>query len=521
LNAPFGWARARFGSRRLRAAFELFFLSAALLPILPLFSARYLPIQDLPQHVAAVRVIADYGSPELGFTRFFERSLGSTQYLSVYLLAALLAQGVHVVFAIKLVIAGSMLALPYALRAVLRQLKKPESYALLCLPLAYNAHLILGFLNFLAALPLFLWGIAACLRARARFDRRAFAVLASLALACFYTHVVPYGMLVLASVALLAPSLSSLPSARASAGPLLAFGPSFLAAGVWLLQNPAGRAVAELAHGGDDAGPRPEFPTTAQALRDLPEWFTDVFHGPDDDRAFVLWILVVSTLFLAGVALTRPVDRALGARRVRFGYLAPLAFLGYWILPSSYGFIWPIHARFPLLALLLAIPALPRLGRGPRLALGAGTFLLTAFTTRAAWVAFRNADTYEYRGLSTIVARVPEGSRVAGLIFKRASRFVRFSPYLHAVAWIQAERGGAVEFTFAEFPPSPFRFRPDNRPPPVPPHWEWQPHRVDPAADLGWFDYVMTRGAQQLEGFSNVAHSGEWALWKRTPGATE
>ena len=36
-------------------------------------------------------------------------------------------------------------------------------------------------------------------------------------------------------------------------------------------------------------------------------------------------------------------------------------------------------------------------------------------------------------------------------------------------ALYQAKKGGAVMFTFADFPQSPFRFREDNRPPRVPP----------------------------------------------------
>ena len=58
--------------RRKRAAFELIFALGAVSSALPLFVARYVPIQDLPQHVAAVRVLHDYHTPGFGFDRFFE-----------------------------------------------------------------------------------------------------------------------------------------------------------------------------------------------------------------------------------------------------------------------------------------------------------------------------------------------------------------------------------------------------------------------------------------------------------------
>jgi hypothetical protein len=75
-------------------------------------------------------------------------------------------------------------------------------------------------------------------------------------------------------------------------------------------------------------------------------------------------------------------------------------------------------------------------------------------------------------------------------------------------------------FTFADFPQSPFRFKPSDRPPRVPPRWEWEPSRVDPVNDLAWFDYVLTRGdpgrlAQHADVFEQVFQGPRWAVWKR------
>jgi hypothetical protein len=41
------------------------------------------------------------------------------------------------------------------------------------------------------------------------------------------------------------------------------------------------------------------------------------------------------------------------------------------------------------------------------------------------------------------------------------------------------------------------------------------PERVDADGELGWFDYVMTRGALALPGFRLVLREGDWALWAR------
>ncbi|HEX5661153.1 MAG TPA: hypothetical protein VFX59_28375, partial [Polyangiales bacterium] len=74
-------------------------------------------------------------------------------------------------------------------------------------------------------------------------------------------------------------------------------------------------------------------------------------------------------------------------------------------------------------------------------------------------------------------------------------------------------------FTFAEFPQSPFRFRPDSRPPEVPPRWEWTPERVDPDRDLPWYRYVLVRGGpgriQRSPFFENVFQGAGWTVWRR------
>ena len=96
-----------------------------------------------------------------------------------------------------------------------------------------------------------------------------------------------------------------------------------------------------------------------------------------------------------------------------------------------------------------------------------------------AFVAF---DRDEVGALDEAIAAMPEGARVAGLIFDRGSREVKFSPFIHSVAWVQAENGGAVMFTFADFPQSPFTFRDGHRPPRVPPRWEWMPRAGGPGS---------------------------------------
>jgi hypothetical protein len=490
-----------------RLALELAFAVAALSLAGPLFVTGYVPIQDLPQHVAAVRVLHDFHSPLFGFERWFEVHWASTQYVAVYFAAHLLAYLIGPVVATKTVLGASLVALPYALRALLQSLHRPVSYALLVVPLVYNTQLVLGFLNFVMGLPLMLFGLALFVRYREQPTRARLIALSVVATLCFLSHVVPYGMLLLAALAL--------SERRQLLRGALPFAPSLLLASAWSASTPAGRAFSTLSTSGALFASREPL---ASRIAEASFWLNDVLWTHEDEHALVGTIALVGIVVVAGavVRFRHRSERNLAPRLRWFALLAPLCALLYLTLPSSYGFIWPIHARFVVLAGLFAIPLLPPTPPGVRSAVAAAALALSLYVIHAVGRAFAESAELEYAGLAHVIDRIPYGSRTAGLIYDPGSRFVRFSPFLHAVAWVQAERGGAVMFTFADFPASPFTFREDNRPPRVPPRWEWLPTRVAPARDLGFYEYVLTRAAPEpLRGFRRTASDGAWALWQR------
>lgn len=511
---------------------EAVFAALALWQAWPLWAVEIPPIQDLPQHLAAIRVLHDHGDPALGFARYFDVELGRTQYLAYYLAADLLAWPLGVERANRVLLTAAIVGTPYALRALLRAVGRSGWLALLALPLTWNAHLVLGFLNFVAAIPLAFAALAVAAR-----DRRAEApswrrgaALAGLLVLAFYTHVVPFAFAALGTAllavegrGLLARDAAARGAAWRDTGRRLApLAPAAVAGAVWTFTSPAGRATASASSllGGGDGGPRPVFTPVDRALAELPGWLTDVLHGHGDERLLVAWgLLVLVTVVLGGAE--RDADPLADDLARRVGLLAPLAGLLYFVAPTSYDWIWPIHARFPLLAALLVVPAL-RAPRAPalRAALFAAVALvgvLSAARVERAFVAFERDEVGDLDGA---LAAIPEGQRTAALVFDRGSRHVKFSPFLHAAGWVQARRGGAVMFSFADFPQSPFRFREADRPPRVPPRWEWTPERVDPRTDLAWFDWVLVRGdARRLSRADDVwarVFDGErWSVWRR------
>ncbi|HEY2732597.1 MAG TPA: hypothetical protein VGI70_01360, partial [Polyangiales bacterium] len=292
----------------------------------------------------------------------------------------------------------------------------------------------------------------------------------------------------------------------------------------WLARSRAGQATLTAAIGGK-SGPQPRYEPAAFALHDLPNWLTDVFQG-DDDRT----ILLCSSLVLALTCVIGAVAFALRSRRpdaaaspgcmidlaARLLPLAPLALLLYFISPSSYDWIWPIAQRFPLLALLFLIPVLPAPPLMAARVLAAALLVLTFAQERVVARAFAQFDRTEVGDFDQALAAIPAAKRVIGLIYDRYSRQVKFAPFIHYVAYYQARKGGAVMFTFADFPQSPFRFREDDRPPRVAPRWEWTPERVRPS-DLAWYEYVLVReGAAPCGKHCKAIYRGAlWSVWKR------
>lgn len=504
---------------RVGTRWDAAFFVLALACVWPLFYVSYPPIEDLPQHLAALRILTDFHNPELGLERFFVLDLLHTQYLAYYLAADGLAHFIDVELANKLLCASALIALPYAARNLLEALGKDGRLALLIFPLAYNAHLILGFFNFIAAIPLSLYGVAFAVRQRRGPSTTRAVGLALIAFVCFYTHVVPFALMAL-GVVLVSLSLDL----RRSVNALLPLVPAGLGALVWLETSPAGRATLTAARGAE-RGPRPEFVPYRAALDQLPRWLTDVFAGDQDLQLLYAWLaLCVLACLLALIErLLRRSERAPDALAAALGMrllaLPPLCALLYFVAPTSYDWIWPIAQRFPLLCAIWLVIALPRFRLGGSIVF-ALAFAVSAASFQITGKAFADFEREEVdaRDFEAALETIPKGQRVVGLIFDRGSRFVAFAPFIHYVAYYQARKGGAVMFSFADFPQSPFRFRDDNRPPRVPPRWEWLPERVRPR-ELGFYDYALVRGgpgpiAAPNSGFTAVYGSRRWSVWK-------
>jgi hypothetical protein len=524
-------ARTRFPRPGRRAAWLVALLAAALLASSAFWLTLRPPLQDLPQHLAAARVLLDRDHPGFRFDEFFVADWLRSQYLGTYVLLGALFYPLRLccdeplLWASRAVLTLLALAWPLSWELLYRQLGRRAGLGAFSLVFFFNAHLILGFTNFLLGIVACVLALVCLSAARARLRSGAsaggYAIgWGAAALACFYFHVVPFGLLAGVLAVCAARELGSALRQRASraanmparrlqvAWLYVAFLPALLAALAWAF-TPAGVSAREAAQGSGARG-RATYQSVATNWAELESWLTSAFTSAWDTRlarialaALAAWLLVE----LLCAAWSRYVSRAptpvaapgdpLLLWVLRAG--VPLCAALYFVLPSSYDWIWPINARFPLLAVLflpLWLPpaAAPRPAGLAHVRAGFGGLLLLlataqGFVARDAFAGFAR----EMRGFDDLLAQVPPGRRTATLVFNRGSRHVGFAPFLHVGAYYQAERGGVAFFSFADFPQSPVRFRPDQRPPRVPPRWEWMPERVRDR-DLVWFDFVITRG---------------------------
>lgn len=339
-----------------QALFEAGFAAVTLGMAAPAWAARHLPLQDLPQHLAAISVLRRLlFSGSLDAT--FEATLSRTQYLLVYGLGVPLSALVGVASAGKLIVTLTVVSLPYALRFLLRRMGRDERLAALSWPLLWNPQMLLGFLNFLLGVPIALVALGLLLPLDAPRSRGRELALAALSLAAFYAHLIPYGVLGLGSLLLLrAPS----PWGGASSGTPAAPGealraflgaawrhlrflvPSLAAVLLWALRTPA--AQESVRAGGVGVRPRPEWPALASLPRELSGTLLEM-PGDLDERALLGWMLAVLGLVALAASPSARGEAAASPRRSRLATsvalaLPALALTVFLVRHRSFAWVW-------------------------------------------------------------------------------------------------------------------------------------------------------------------------------------
>ena len=490
------------GVRRLAwpAAVALVAVAAAV----PLWSSTFLPFQDAPQHVAAVRVLADYGDATFGFQRWFEVDLRRSQYLGFYLPAAALAKLVGPQAACRIVLTLIVFALPAACWLLLRSFGRDTRLSVFAPAAFHTVPLYMGFFNFVISVPAAIAAVA-LVECELRAPSRGRAVLLAVgATALFWLHPSAVAFLLGAAAVL---AVTSARPWRRMARAMMPLLPAAVLLGGWA-------AVAHVARPDAD-GSRPFWQPFGDQLLDIGR-FGNVLVGHSDE----LFALAMISLWFAAAILRGP--RALPERWWRLPVVGALILAAYLVTPVGVGYAWYIHTRaLPFLgfiALASTVLARRRLTAG---LLAAAAALQIGYAARLVAV-YRAFDAEADRASFQQVLRAAEpGRRLVSLMFERRSRWFQFDPYMHFGMYYEVERGGRARYNFAEVPWTPIRFRSDAPPVSEPPDWFFRPERFDSRRHASDADYVLTRGGTGDPGapFVLLERAGPWSLYARWRGA--
>ena len=481
--------------------------------VLPLWSADHLPFTDLPQHVAAIGTLRHWWDPLWRSQEYFTLALGQTQYLLYYLAGAALAFPFRTAERANLVLLSlTAIAFPYSLRALLRALKLDPRLALFAGTLFWSQALLIGFFNYVAAMPLALWALALAVEDAQARSRRTEIALSVAAVLLFYLHLSAF-LWFAPAAALASIALPRFAPAREWPRRLLWLGPVATLSVLWLLRSP-------VVHPQSIGWHQPmtvAFEDAGTSLHHVFDALLDIWHGPEDE--WCLLALAASALLLAWPQRREP-DESAWPRGLAAVWLSFAALL-YFAFPISIGWMWQLNERYALVGALV-FPLLLRPARGPR---GAAPLLLVAATSLfAAGNALVEVRAFERQvgPFDRVLAHAQPGRRMIGMIFEQNSPPAKFSPFLHFQSYYRARLGGVASFSFAELPQSPLRYRPETAPPVHPPGWEWHANLFRNDVDGLYYDYVLVHGnvdpfAERPPGPSwrLLDREGTWALYQK------
>lgn len=485
-------------------------LACAAVVAAPLWMHRWLPIQDLPQHLATLRVVHDVHTGTQPAASVYVTHLGSTQYLLFYIVGDLLSYLVDVRTAGLLVMTSYMLGTVAALYALLRSLGRDPRLCLLVVPLLTNTQLLIGLLQFVIGIPLMLYGWSLAIDTLGRWRRRTAIGVAVVAVLVFYSHVVVFGIFG-AGLAILAP-WGSLRRLVRYWVPIVPVGVAVI---YWAFFTASGDFVRNAITSGTENKDLWPFWVSCRAMYELA---FDTYRDSADEKLFAMFVVTAVTLtVLARRGPARPLIST-----ARWLLIPLVCAVLYFRSEGTNGFLGHIRDRFVLLAVVAILPTF-RMPKGLLGHLGTVAMVVISGLTAETWEwhlsHFEREDVGDF---TAALDHIPRDRRVAGLIFDSESRYFAQNPFLHYASYYLVERGGRVNFSFAGYPHWVYGYRPHEDPLGASPPaflWEWQPWRLEPREELAAsYDYVLTRGAgfdAPDDTFWKSWQGTAWTVWER------
>jgi len=502
--------------------FWTLFSALALVSLLPLWSVRIPPMQDVWQHLALVDVIHNYDAPGSVYPDYFMLPTTPKPNLAYYYVTHWLGYLYPLETANKLVLSMYILVFPLSFLYLMRSFGRSRWLSLFSFPLIYNSLFAYGFVAFLLGIPLLLAGTGAYRRFMVSpednpFGRHGFMAAAILVLA-FFTHAHIFLLLGLICFILFLLHRSSTPwGALLRTWPtipsLVFFIPWFIVYFVQQTPSTSGKTFGSMTGFFGPTYYRPGY-----VIGNFFHYVSDYFRTDTDDVLFMVMMLLFFVLLMGRKA---PVVPAESKRKLAFFDLEVLtivlavSILG---LPEHIEAQSIVSLRHVVIALLFMFGWVGFKGM-PRRVIIPAVVLLTLVhlgTVANLMHGFKKVDA-ELDGFASMFERVDGGTRLLKALYNQESQTTDFGAFWHLHSFNMIMRGGISDTQFARYPHNPVQFRPGMAPPGT---------RVNFTKSPVWryYDYVLLRKSSMprvnftMSRLDRVADVKDWIIYRVSPG---
>jgi len=468
------------------------FVICAIASLGPIWAGKFLPLTDLPQHIAQISILRNYSNPVYEYGRHFELN-----FFTPYALGLLLGAALNLIFplftAAKILLSLIVISFPLSMYKLLVHSDGDPQWSLLGFPLAFGGSFFWGHLPYLAAVPLsfFCWGLALKFRSSPS-PKNGFWLSISMLL-LFFSHVLPFAISVMVITIFL---LEGKPG-RVDFRRFLPLAPAVSILIIWLL--------------GFNSRSSYQLPIVWQIgwhrLFEMPQ----VVMGIWGDR--------IAHLFFIGVLIAF----YLFPRRQKAGLFPfmPLTLILFLCLALPFQISMDINYVPQRIAVYL-FPAYLLTFRRAQAFKGrqAGALILMAVLF-IGWsgVLSRRVIAFnkEAASFAPILEKMAPNRRVAGIILDKKTPIPSYLPYLHFPAYYQALKGGTFEYSFSNVPQTVARYPISQRLTPSELSYSWDQLFADPQYDYYLFRLHANKGILPTAGRKLLLQSGPWFLFERIP----
>jgi hypothetical protein len=503
-----------------QTAFWGSFIVLLLLSLVPLWSVRVPPMQDIWQHLALVNVLHEYSSPGSIFPDIFQLPSTPKPNLIYYYGTHFLAYVTpNLETANKLVLSIYVLTFPVSFLYFLRSFGRSRWLAFFSFPFIYNAMFSYGFVSFILGMPLLFVAVGAYRSFVApdgcRLDLRSGAIAAIAILLTFFTHAHIYLLTCLLCGILF---LMHRDRGWGSLLRLAPFAPSLVFFVPWVVvyfieSTPSSSGMR---FGSIDNFFGPTFYRPSEILGSFFTYVGNYFRSERDDALFLAMMLVSMLLLMLRRAPRIPNGETRKVRYYDLEVLTIVLAVSFVILPQhieSQSIVSQRHIVFAILFYFgwLGIDDSPRRIAVPAIILVMALHVMGVANLVKGFKAFEK----ELDGYPSLFDKTLPGKRLLKVTYNQESSVVNQGAMWHMHFFYSFQKGGVSDLEFAERPHNPIQYRPGMIPPLT---------GVEFTKNQAWryYDYVLLRKTS-LPPFKPVedrlevvSETSNWILYKAT-----